>query len=387
MKKALALLTLASLGALSFGCALTDYGSTTPGGPLMTTLNKSHGVIGCTTDDRFANAQQTIERDTRNLNYTLRDATGQTICPVFGPSPSSTNVGHEDAKDWNRFNAAWVFLGEAQVFSPASLQGTYMMGGVKDLADGSARINSYYAAGTGQFTCVGGAVGGVYGAPEGTVVGDGLTNPGQAGPRIPGLILDTIAIDSAPGLGWCGNIVAVNNARANRVDLAAFGGYSTFWGILGRTGEGRLHFSPITRRDGLSGFLNGESMTINVLGVSATAAGELNADGTWKVTLQSLESNGVTYTAGENPIYFVASPKNNFRTMEVHITDRAELVNLAHFGLDAGLNDRQFDLTGVKVEELGLSLPSATVMVSGAAMEHIINNSTSGNQDGGGLGG
>jgi len=387
MKKALALLTLASLGALSFGCALTDYGSTA-GGPLMTTLNKSHGVIGCTTEDRFANAQQTIERDTRNMVYTLRDAAGNTICPNFGPAVTTTNVSQADAKDWNRFNAAYVFFGEAQVFSPASLQGTYILGGAKDLADGSARINSYYAAGTGQFTCVGARVDGVYGGPEGTIVGDGLTNPGQAAPRIPGLFVDTIAIDaSGPGIGFCQNIVAVNNARANRVDLAAFGGYSTFWGILGRAYEGRLHFSPITRRDGLSGFLNGESMTISALGVNATVAGELNTDGTWKITLQGLESNGVTYTAGENPIYFVANPQNNFRTHEVHITDRAELVNLAHFGLDAGLNDRQFDLTGVKIEELGLSLPSATFMVSGAAMEHIINNSTSGNQDGGGLGG
>lgn len=381
MKKALVLGALASLGALSFGCVLTDY-EAAPGQAPFVGVNKSHGLLGCQSDDRIANAQQTIESSTRNLVYTSTFGAGAgPNCPTgFNPGLTSNNISNQDARDWNRFIGPYVFFGEAQVFGTGG--GTYILAGAKDLADGNIRLNSYASAAVGNFSCVGSAVNGMYGGPEGQVASAMLTERGDAAPRIPGLAIDAIALDNRLGAQFCPNIVAVNSDR-----ITALGGYSTYWGLLGRTAEGRLRFTPVTRRDGLAGFFAGEQITTTVGGVDFTVSGQLNADGTVRATLEGMAADGVQYVAGENKVWFEVDPSNNFRTVAVHAEDRAELARLAEFALNAGLTDRNINLGGQVVPEFGVQLPNAQFLLNGDAFRQFINDVAAGNGDGGGIGG
>lgn len=334
MKKALLLTSLATLAAVSFGCALTDY-------PATGVLNKSQGLIGCQTDDRRANTQQTVELQTRDLLLTSSFHQGGIpggSCLTtggFDPGVTLNNPDHQQARDWNRFDAAYIFLGEAQVFGSGPFAGTWMLGGVKDLDDGSRRIQSFYRPQTGAFSCVGSAVDGRYGGPEGVVIEGGLPDG-----RTPGLFPETIAIDSAPGLGWCQNIAAVAPERAASQ-------YSTYWAFTGRSGEGRLAATPITRRAaaGLAPFLAGSPMTVNVKGVDITGSGAMNADGSITVSLLGMAANGQTYQA-ETPFRLTVRPDNNFRTVKVEFPNAAEASRLAEFALSANLTDQQISLAG-----------------------------------------
>lgn len=366
MSKPLVLATLAAASVLTFGCAATDYA------PLSAPFNKTHGIIGCSTDDRFANSQQTLESWTRDLNSTVVGPGGLAVCPGgFNPAMSSATVGSQDARDWNRFHGTYTFFGEQQVFGTGINAGTWIMAGVKDLPDGARRLNTYYSPNTTVFSCVGSVVDGRYGGPEGLIAGDALENPGAAAARIPGLTVESVAIDSSAtnSQEFCGNIMATTPARA-----AA--GYSSLWG-LARSGEGRVVFTPVTRREGggLSSFLSGGSLTVNVGDVSFTGRGQLLEDGTVKVWLDALARGGVTYQAVE-PVWFKVDPSNRFRTVETHPTD-AELARLARFALDAELTDVPLEL-GQVVPELGITLPDARLVLVGDTLRRFIDEQPGG---------
>lgn len=344
MKKIL-LASLAALSAGSFGCALTDY-------PRMGVQNKSHGLIGCTTDDRIANSQQTFEPGTRDLLYT---SSFGMACPGFNPGVTLNQVSHEDARDWNRFLAVYNFFGEAQVTGFG--QGTYILSGVKDLADGSTRINNFFTPQLG-FSCVGASVDGRYGGPEGVIAGDALG-------RLPGLRLDSVALDSsATSVGFCSNLVAVSaDAAAN--------GFSTYWNSGARGGEGRIAATPVVRREGLASFLQGGTQTITLQGVSITGRGNLLPDGSIQATLLSLSSGQATYTA-ESPLTFTVQPENNFRAVKVENSNMAELLKLAQFAIDGGLTDREIQLGGTQILDAGYTFPDVSFLLSGETLRRFI---------------
>lgn len=357
MKKALALVSLATLAAGSFGCALTDY-------PAMGVHNKSHGAVGCSSDDRIANTQQTLEAETRTLLYTSTLGQNGPSCSTgFDPGVTLNTVGHEDARDWNRFIADYVFFGEAQVFGTGAFAGTWILAGAKDLADGATRLNNYYSPNTGSFSCVGNSVDGRYGGPEGVIVADTLV-------RMPGLGLETVAVDGRTGSQFCGNIAAVS---ANR----AANGYSTYWSFLARGGEGRLAATPIVRREGLAEFLNGGQMSVTVQGVTFTGKGSLQQDGSISVDLLGIAANGQAYQA-EAPVHFTASAANGFRTVKVENVTDAEMVRLADFALAAGLTDRTWNLQGTAIPEFGVQAPAVEFLVSGTALRNFIDNAQPG---------
>jgi hypothetical protein len=357
MKKALVLTSLASLAAISFGCVLTDY-------PAMTVQNKSHGLVGCSTNDRIANAQQTVEGDTRELLYTTTyggPSLGGNCTTGFDPGVSLTNVSSQDARDWNRFNANWSFFGETQVFGVP--QGTWVLAGVKDLADGSTRINNLFTANVGAFSCVGDRVDGRYGGPEGVVMGD------QFG-RLPGLRIDVVAIDATSGpTEFCPNIAAVHPE-------AAANAFSTYWGQLARAYEGSLAATPITRRGAnLANLLNQGTETVTVEGVDITGRGQLNADGSWTLELLSLSNGQASYQA-ESPLKLTASPANHFKTWKIENANETEMVALAQFALDADLAGRTISLAGKQIPEFGYSFGAIEFMLNPSALQGFIDAHT-----------
>jgi hypothetical protein len=353
MKKALVLTSLASLAAISFGCVLTDY-------PQMPVQNKSHGLVGCSTNDRIANAQQTVEGGTRELYYT--STFGDPFHPAgwcstgFDPGVTLTNVSSQDARDWNRFNANWSFFGETQVFGVPN--GTWVLAGVKDLADGSTRINNLYTANTGSFSCVGDAVDGRYGGPEGVVMGDMFG-------RLPGLRIDTVAIDStSTTTEFCPNIAAIHPD-------AALNPFSTYWGQLARAYEGSLAATPITRRANLANLLANGVESVTLEGVTITGRGQLNADGSWGLELLSLSNDTASYQA-ESPLKLTASPANRFKTWKIENASETEMVRLAQFALDSGIAGRNISLSGRQIQEFGYTFGDVEFLINPSALQAFI---------------
>jgi hypothetical protein len=352
MKKALVLTSLGALAALSFGCVLTDY-------PNMPVQNKSHGLIGCSTNDRIANAQQTVEGGTRELLYTTTfggPSLGGNCTTGFDPGVSLNNVSSQDARDWNRFNANWCFFGETQVFGVPG--GTWVLAGVKDLADGATRIDNLYTANTGAFSCVGDRVDGRYGGPEGVVFADEFG-------RLPGLRIDTIAIDhTSTTTEFCPNIAAVHPE-------AAANAFSTYWGQLARAYEGSLAATPITRRANLANLLNNGTESITFEGVTATGRGQLNADGSWTLELLSLQNGQASYQA-ETPVKFTANPANHFKTWKIENANETEMVKLAQFGLDSGLAGHPISLAGKQIPEFGYTFGDVEFLVNPSALQQFV---------------
>lgn len=357
MRKAILLGAIVALGSLSFGCALTDY-------PSISETNKSHGVIGCETGDRFGNTQQTLEPATRDMFYTVKDpATGDTLCfPLtgsFSPPVSSDYVSHEDARDWNRFIGTYAFQVEAQVFGTGG--GTFLSSGLKELADGTSRLSVFSSGGTGSFSCIGNATNGLYGGPEGVIVADGV---GRS-PRIPGLTVDNIVIDAPGGssggstYGWCTNIAAVSARRAAE-------GFSLYAATTGRGGEGVLWATPITRRGSMAAMLTGqEPIEGTYQGLEFTLHANLLEDGMMELSIDRLSYDGNTYEAASEPKLSVKyRPETGLRAIEVHAENTAEVRSIASFLLNAGLTDRAID-TSEPIMDLGLSLPVDHVMIVG----------------------
>ena len=358
MKKAITLLALGSLAAGSFGCALTDY-------PPMGVHNKSHGAIGCSSDDRIANTQNTLEAQTRSLLYTstLGEATSGACSTGFNPGVTLNTVSHQDARDWNRFIADYMFFAEIQVFGSGAFAGTWAMAGLKDLDDGSRRINTWYRPQTGAFSCIGADVDGRYGGGEGYLVADGLT-------RLPGFSVETIAVDNRAGSQFCSNIAAVDPNRA------AFG-YSTYWSFLGRAYEGRLSATPITRREGLASVLSGGTMDLTVQGVTVTVRGSINQNGSISADILGASANGVSYQA-QNPVRLTIPAIGNFKTVKVENATDAEAVRGAEFAILAGLTDRTWNFQDTVVPELGVTLPPVELLVTEAGLRNFIDGAVPG---------
>jgi hypothetical protein len=382
---------MASLAALSFGCALTDYaGQPGTSTGINIASNKSHGVVSCKTDDRVANTQQTLEAITRDMLY-------RNSCTPDNFDPSATPgdfVSAEDARDWNRFIGTFAGVTGAGVsgFAPG-FDGQWEMAGVKELADGSRRVTTYMTplavpfTGFPPFTCGFGEYGsGDFrrGGSEGNVYSKAFTDPGDLKADNPGSGPETIVLDNDGGnflnQGGCGNIVAMNPR------VPARGGYSTYVGA-GRVAEGRLNFTPITRHEGVAEFLGGAPLTAHVSDVAVTATGELLADGRVAVRIVSLDRNGVVYQAGDNPVVITVNPANGYRLPQV-VGNPTEGVKLAQWAIDAQLVDTTVDLSGMQVREIGLTLPSLSLQVSGAELQRYIDDMTNGGADnGGGFGG
>jgi hypothetical protein len=361
MRKAILLGAIVGIAGLSLGCAMTDY-------PSLGDTNKSHGVIGCETGDRFGNTQQTLEPSTRDLFYTVKDpATGDAPCfpstNAGNPPVSTDHVSHEDARDWNRFIGTYALRGEYQVFGGFGA-GTYIAAGAKELADGTVRLNTFSSDATGSFSCVGNATNGLYGGPEGLVVGDGL---GRS-PRIPGLTLDNVVIDRSPtgAFGWCTNVAAVSTARAEA-------GFSLYYATADRGGEGQLWATPITRRGSMAAMLTGlEPIEGTWQGLDFTLHANLLEDGMLEVRIDRLTYDGTTYEATSEPRLSVRfRPETGLRVVEVHAENGAEVRSLASFLLNAGLADRAIDLSE-PVLDLGLSFPAGQVVIVGDFLNGLV---------------
>lgn len=337
-------LALASLAAFSFGCAMTDY-------PMMPPQNKSHGIVDCGTNDRVANAQQTIETETRGLSYALTFRQGACDSPAL----SSGLVSPQDARDWNRFNANYTLFQEVSVDGVPS--GTWLVAGVKDLPDGSTRINNLYDPSTGVFSCAGSGSDGRWGASEGHVFGDKLG-------RLPGLRLDSIAIDRGSASQFCQNIVAMSPE-------AARDGYSTYIAAKERGAEGTLAATPISRRANLLNLLTGGTETLSFDEVTITVRGWLNPDGTWSIDLLSLRHPRAQYDA-ISPVRFTASPANGFKTVSVENATEDEMVSLAEFAMDSGLTDSPIDFSGRQIIEFGYTFGNFEIQLNPAAISRFI---------------
>lgn len=392
MRKAVLLGALASLAALSFGCAFTDYPS------IAIPANKTHGLISCVTDDRGLNTQQTYERELPNLLLAVKDAAGNTPCPVVGgmflPPVTTEGPNHTDAREWGRFLGTWIgFTGGGVVtFGVPCQSGQWEMAGMKDLADGTRRLATYHTTVSetppyfNPFSCGFSWIssawgppgnGGKSGAIEGAVIATGYDVDGPGTAFDPDYRVDTIALDNRPGTEFCANIAAMT-------PRAATCGYSTLWAGTARFGEHRPNFTPITRHAGLSEFFAGQPLTARFLGVDATLRGEILDSGRIRVTIDSLATPTATYTAGERPITVDINTSGRLMP-QVIVPGSDELRGLAEFALRADLADRQFDLPKF-VPEFGLTLPSARFVISGDALRAFLDNNPPG-EGGGGFGG
>ena len=374
MRKVFLLSALSAVAAMSLGCALTDY-------PALEPVNKSHGVIDCSlSQDRIANTQQTTEPSYREMFFRDPDVGGD-----FGPFLLTERVDHSTAREWGRFIGPFAALQGIGV-SPG---GQWEMGGVKDLADGSVRITTYFqelpASGFPPFSCgFGGAV--AVSASEGGVQSQSLPGLEPAG-AVPGayMIPETVAIDADSGtLNWGSNMVAM------KPQIAA-DGYS---GLVGANARIEYHVSatPVTRRAGSIGNLisgNVETFTFpedsDLAGLSLTAWGEMNEKGI-VMNVTSLETaDGALYQAGEDPIRLQLGQLGE-RKLQIEATP-SERLKVLTFAREAGLLDRRIDLPA-HVE--GIPMPPLSVRFSGDFVDARIEELTeelSGEGDGGGFGG
>lgn len=392
MRKAVLLGALASLAAMSFGCAFTDYPA------IPTPANKSHGITSCISDDRALNSQQTFERELPGLFLAVKDAAGDTPCPIVGgvflPPITTDGPSHTDAREWGRFLGDWIgFTGAGVVvFGVPCQSGQWEMAGIKDLADGTRRIATYHQDVSmtppyfNPFSCGFSWIspawgppgnGGKMGGGEGAVIGTAYDVDGPGTAFNTSYHVETIALDNRPGTEFCANIAAMSTRVATC-------GYSTLWAGTARFGESRMVFSPITRHGGIAEWLGGNQMPVTALGVTATTRGEILDNGRIRVHLDSLESGSVRYDA-EQAVTVDVSMGTGRLMPQVVVPGPEELASLARFALDAGLADRQIALPKF-VPELGLTLPAASFVISGDALRAAIENVPTG-EGGGGFGG
>lgn len=378
MRKALVLASLASLALLSISCASTDYSGTGPGGSLPIGVNKSHGVPDCKTDDRVGNTQQTLENAALIDSAVFGIGFGGSCISGFNPAPASTSPDAQEKRDWLRFNGPWAFQIGVQIrFTPPNpFDGHWEAAGVKDLADGSRRVNTYKAnlppvALFNPFTC---PTNQVFrnGGGENMTTADAMVNNLGEPPRIPGIHVETLCIDSSAAVNFCPNIMAASPEAMTR-------GYSTYFSF-GRGFEGRLTQNPLTRHAGLAEFLGGAPMDVTVQGVTFRASGDLKNDGTVDLSLLGASHAGEVYTAGETPILVNVDPTNN-RQFKIQL-DRTEAARLGEWAIAAGLTDVTHDLTGVQVPEFGVTLPELSLIVSSGTIRDFINNAVPGGSDG-----
>lgn len=376
MRKIFLLGALTAAASLSLGCALTDY-------PAIEPVNKSHGIIDCTfSQDRIANTQQTTEPTYRSLFF--RDPA---VGGFFGPFALTAPVDRATAREWGRFIGPFSAVQGAGV-SGGGDDGQWEMAGIRDLADGSVRITTYFSqlppAGFPAFSCGFGSTV-ARGASEGGVLSQTLPGRTPAG-GVPGayMVPQTVAIDSTPGNQWGMNIVALTPARA-----AA--GYSTMVGGGGRP-EYHVSATPVTRRAeaSLGRFLNGSTETVrgpegtDLAGWSVSAWGEMTDAGMVAHITAIQAPNGASYQAGETPVSVVIG-KLGESTLQV-ATNPAETLKLSLFAREAGVGDQDIVLPE-HVE--GIPLPSLTLRIGADAIERRIDLLTEmlGGEGGPGFGG
>jgi hypothetical protein len=363
MRKPLLLLVTAACAAATFGCAVTDYTTFDPAAQFGV-HNKSHGLIDCTTDDRIGNTQQTLELQTRQL---VTQASFGAVVPCSQgklPIGAGTLVGLEDARDWNRFIADYAFVAEVQ--NSGIPRGTWYTAGVKDLADGSLRLNTYFYDGL-AFSCVGAHRDGRHGGPEGVLAGEMFG-------RLPGLALDLVAIDRGAGPQLCENVAAQSPGARSR-------GWAAWISYSGRSAEGRLEHTPIAAQGGLAEFFAGQPITIQVGEISMTVTGSLLGDGRIELTLLGLAAAGQTYAA-VNPIRILVDGRS-FRTFEI-IDSQAggEEVRVYDFLIRAGLTDRVLDFENARVAEFGFILPPVQILIPSDSLRAWIQAFQVGGEDG-----
>lgn len=354
-------LALAASSMLAFGCVLTDYA------PIDPPLNKTTGILGCASGSVFNTTVQTIVPQTQQLLYTQRLASGDTVCPG-GPNgiPSSIpqRVSRQDAMDWNFCVAAYTPAFEYVQFGGVD-DGTWIAGGVKDMPDGSVRLNTWYAPGVySPASCVQSGID--PGGPESSIIGDGYAESPRP-PRIPGLRVEAVAIDRAPGAACdlCLNVVALHPTHAGP-------GFSSYVCNNSRAGENRVRFTPSCRQEGgLVPVLSGQPITVEIDGVSITGRARLDDGGFVIAELLALDHAGVHYEAKE-PVWFRLDPRLGARRIEAGPSVEEER-RLARFAIDAGLVDRPLSIGGMT--DYGVMLPDMKVLISSTALQAFLDSS------------
>jgi len=343
----LAVLVLAA--AVSSACVMTDYGEITP------PLDKSPGLLGCESGAFFDVTLLTIVPETRRMHYTATDpTTGLGGCFGDRPVPTLDRVSQQDAMDWNFCLAAWTEATEA--FLGPDL---WALAGVKDLPDGTTRLTTLFAPDAPGYTCVGAGIDSS--GPEGTVVGDGYTEPPAAGPRIPGLAPAVIAIDRDPtSCQFCENIAALHPRN--------FGSDFSYYCLNTRLPENRLHLVPACRRDGPWGVRGDGALSFELAGVAWEGRVAVTDEGRVRVELLSADAGQATYHAG-TPIALEMQPSRGGLRFVVD-PPPDELAALARFALEAGLADRSLTVP-TSVPEIGLGLPGGHLWIPSGLLERL----------------
>ena len=362
MRKVFLLGALTAVASLSLGCALTDY-------PSMTPTNKSHGIYDCIdSHDRIANTQQTTEHDYRDLFFRDPAVGGQ-----FGPFLLTEQVDRATAREWGRFIG--VFAGVQGIgISGGGDDGQWEMAGVKELADGTRRITTYYssvAGGFPPFSCAFGNFGTgatSVGASEGGVLSMRLVPP--AGASDPYMIAQSVALDNADGNQFNAPAVMDPNRAAN--------GYSTLVGGNVRA-EYQAPAIPITRRSGasLGAALSGEVQTWEgpadtaLAGWTLSAWAEMTDNGIVAHLVGLTAPNGASYQAGEEPVSILLGELGS-RTYQVS-TSPAESLKLALFAREAGIGDQVIDMPK-HVD--GIPMPNISFVIGADAIDRKIDQLT-----------
>jgi hypothetical protein len=332
---------LLAIGALLLGgCALTDYGNTNTA-PITPKLNKSHVITDPVSDDKIANAQQTIEADCAGLNY----AYTASYATRFTPVDTTIQVSAQDCRDWFRFIGPWSFVQEATV-TPG---GHWAEAGIRDMPDGGIMLRTWNRTQTsGGWGCGAGGLGAVgykYVGTENCVAGQKLAS----GPAWNDWHVQTVMVDRAWNTyGWGTNIVAATPAR-----LA--GGYSTYSALAGRAYEGHLYDAPVKGpKDGLAEFFAGESMEVSHNGWTVNMSGSVRDDGMIVFSLESIAYNGSSFTPS-TPIEVAANRSLQLFEFDAE-SQHGLVVELATWALENVPMDEGFTVGGF-IPELGVYTP------------------------------
>lgn len=441
MRKFLAFGAVLALSALILGgCAITDYCNNDQCAQRLAEIGVDGQALGCasaqisaqgnpqspvndpltglgTSQDIWDPEAQAMVRCTNNPNnQCLTNATfGPPVC--FGGV--ANGVSAEEAADWEDDLGTYIFFGESQVFSPASLQGTYVLAGGKSLGSNcdpatgqqssavavasdcpsnktaichvppgnpsnehticvgapaecahlqnhegdrvgtcgggpvvlqgwpTIRLNGFFRENTGAFTCIGDRVDGLFGSPESQILGDSLSNG-----RLPGLELDSVALDNSAAITFGPNVRAVSARRQA-------GGFSTFWGIIGRTAEGRHEF--VLPASGLAEFLSGEPMTIHSpnpsLPLTATVTGALGDDGMFNMQVSQLTWDEAVFTPSSPIILSMDRNLKRFKVGDPGVDQTAVLRELAKWAVENMPLGEAWTLKGT-IPELGVQIPN-----------------------------
>jgi hypothetical protein len=367
-------LPLIAIGALVMGgCAFTDQQAAL--GPIRD-MNQTHGVITCDENKRVGNTQQLTEPNAKaNLHYAC---CGTGCVPPTGSSftcvDSGVTLRTKDTKNWVRFVADWAdYQSRLAVYNCAGYMdpgcGTWAASSQKKNADGSFQFNTYwrplgYLNGVttwdGMWDCAIRGDGGkptYYANGEASMAGDGLYMAAQkAIPEQAQSWLDfqveSVAIDTAPGLQWGGNIVASTPGRVVY-------GYSAFTGWNYAYNMGGVTDTPIKPTAGLADFFAGEPLTVSYKGYDITAQADLFDDGSMNLSLLRIEHDGSVFEPSQ-PIVFEThrdTPRALALNKELY---QEQIIEWGEWTLENVPMDQTIELGGF-IPELGINQPPVSV--------------------------